>query len=150
MAQVGLRIAIWVLVLGIAYFAFGPKLFDSSGDGNPFTSDKALYLPPEKPQALRDFERLAGQRDLSDSEQADYLAAMQAYQGIFWRAEGTTIDARGTDSVVNQFGGNCFGCHAKAAPQWDFICGADHGCDPLGLSPQIIEGVQQGDARCTQ
>ncbi|MCB1800585.1 MAG: hypothetical protein KDI82_02750 [Gammaproteobacteria bacterium] len=92
MAQVGLRIAIWVLVLGIAYFAFGPKLFDSSGDGNPFTSDKALYLPPEKPQALRDFERLAGQRDLSDSEQADYLAAMQAYQGIFWRAEGTTIE----------------------------------------------------------
>ncbi len=29
--------------------------------------------------------------------------------------EGTTIAARGTDDVVNQFGGNCLGCHAPAA-----------------------------------
>lgn len=92
MAQVGLRIAIWVLVLGIAYFVFGPKVFDSSGDSNPFTSEKALYLPPEKPQALRDFEHLAGQRALTDGEQAQYRSAMKAYQGDFWRAEGTTIE----------------------------------------------------------
>ena len=61
---------------------------------------------------------------------------------------GTTIMARGTTDVANGFGGNCFGCHAKAAPQWDRVCEDSHGCDPLPFTPEQIEMVQQGDPRC--
>src|SRR5215831_6317448 len=32
--------------------------------------------------------------------------------------DGTRIQKRGTADVVNQFGGNCFECHGRAAPQW--------------------------------
>ncbi|MCY1009789.1 hypothetical protein OV079_30355 [Nannocystis pusilla] len=63
-------------------------------------------------------------------------------------AEGTTIMARGTQDVVNGFGGNCFDCHAKAAPQWDRICEEGHGCDPLPFTPEQIEMVQMADPRC--
>ncbi len=65
-------------------------------------------------------------------------------------AQGTSILARGTQDVVNQFDGNCFSCHAKAAPQWDFICGTDHGCDPLPLTRELIETLQQADERCAR
>lgn len=63
-------------------------------------------------------------------------------------AQGTTIMARGTTDVVNGFGGNCFDCHAKAAPQWDRLCEEGHGCDPLPITPEQIEMVQQSDPRC--
>ncbi|MGB1700449.1 MAG: hypothetical protein ACPHRO_10875, partial [Nannocystaceae bacterium] len=63
-------------------------------------------------------------------------------------AQGTTILDRGTTDVINQFGGNCLDCHEKAMPQWDFVCEKDHGCDPLPLTDEIIESVQQGDPRC--
>ncbi len=63
-------------------------------------------------------------------------------------AQGTTISARGTTNVVNQFGGNCFNCHSKAQPQWDFLCEQNHGCDPLPLTPAQIESIQNSDARC--
>ena len=63
-------------------------------------------------------------------------------------AAGAVIKARGTTEVVNGFGGNCFDCHAKAAPQWDRICEEGHGCDPLPFTPEQIEMVQQGDPRC--
>jgi hypothetical protein len=63
-------------------------------------------------------------------------------------ASGTTIVNRGTKNVVNQFSGNCFDCHAKAEPQFDFVCEETHGCDPLPLTPQIIQAVQQSDPRC--
>ncbi|MCA9546328.1 MAG: hypothetical protein KC613_18110 [Myxococcales bacterium] len=59
-----------------------------------------------------------------------------------------TIGARGAEDTVNAFGGNCFECHNKAAPQWDLICEQDHGCDPLPLSARVIENLQQADARC--
>ena len=62
--------------------------------------------------------------------------------------QGTTILDRGTTDVVNQFNGNCLDCHEKAMPQWDFVCEKDHGCDPLPLTDEIIESVQQGDPRC--
>jgi hypothetical protein len=61
---------------------------------------------------------------------------------------GTVINARGTTGVMNQFGGNCFNCHMKAQPQWDLLCEMDHGCDPLPLSAQQIEDVQNSDPRC--
>ena len=29
---------------------------------------------------------------------------------------------RGFADVINRFGGNCFGCHVAARPEWDSIC----------------------------
>ncbi|MCA9527440.1 MAG: hypothetical protein KC549_14215, partial [Myxococcales bacterium] len=61
---------------------------------------------------------------------------------------GVSIRTRGAAETVNAFGGNCLGCHSKAEPQWDLICEQDHGCDPLPLTAQLIEQLQQADARC--
>lgn len=63
-------------------------------------------------------------------------------------SSGTTINKRGTTEVNNLFGGNCFGCHAQAEPQWDLICEQDHGCAPLGLDASAIENAQNNDPRC--
>jgi hypothetical protein len=63
-------------------------------------------------------------------------------------AQGTEILDRGSDQVVNAFGGNCLDCHSKAAPQWDLICEQDHGCDPLPFTQEQIEAVQNADPRC--
>ena len=58
--------------------------------------------------------------------------------------------ARGTTEVVNQFGGNCFGCHQLARPEWDLICGTDHGCAPLPVSREMLLGMQASDPRCVR
>jgi hypothetical protein len=63
-------------------------------------------------------------------------------------ADGTEILERGTDQVVNAFGGNCFDCHTKAEMQWDFICEQDHGCDPIPLTAEQIDIIQNADPRC--
>ncbi|MAK60486.1 MAG: hypothetical protein CMK09_05880 [Ponticaulis sp.] len=63
-------------------------------------------------------------------------------------ASGATIRVRGSDEVVNQFGGNCLECHAKAEPQWDLICEQTHGCDPLPLTPAMLKAIQNTDPRC--
>ena len=63
-------------------------------------------------------------------------------------AAGTEILTRGSDQVVNAFGGNCLECHSKAAPQWDLVCEQDHGCDPLPFTLEQIEAVQNADPRC--
>ena len=39
--------------------------------------------------------------------------------------DGTEIRKRGFAEVVNRFGGNCFGCHIQARPQWDLVCEMD-------------------------
>ena len=44
--------------------------------------------------------------------------------------EGTRIRKRGFIDVVNRFGGNCFGCHIAARPEWDLVCETGHGCAP--------------------
>lgn len=62
--------------------------------------------------------------------------------------DGTSIMARGAKEVVNGLGGNCFDCHAKAAPQWDRVCEDNHGCDPLPFTAEQIDMVQQADPRC--
>ena len=70
---------------------------------------------------------------------------------------GSEITVHGAFEVVNKFGGNCFGCHIKAEPQWDMICEQDHGCDPITfkhegkdvtLTQAMIKGVQKADPRC--
>ena len=62
--------------------------------------------------------------------------------------EGSKIKVRGTTQVVNKFGGNCFECHQKAEPQWDFICEEDHGCDSLPIPDLVIRWMQRNDPRC--
>jgi hypothetical protein len=64
--------------------------------------------------------------------------------------EGNTIRGRGFVDVVNRFGGNCFGCHVKAKPEWDMICGKDHGCDSIPVTSEEILQLQQADPRCRQ
>jgi hypothetical protein len=63
-------------------------------------------------------------------------------------AQGTEIGKRGFVDVINRFGGNCFGCHVKARPEFDMICETGHGCDPIPLTPQITKLLQNTDARC--
>jgi hypothetical protein len=61
---------------------------------------------------------------------------------------GTEIAKRGFADVVNRFGGNCLGCHAKAEPKWDMICETGHGCDPIPLTRDILTLLQKTDPRC--
>ena len=61
---------------------------------------------------------------------------------------GTQIRKRGTVDVVNRFGGNCFGCHAPAAAQWDLVCETGHGCAPLPVTRAMIGALQRTDPRC--
>lgn len=63
-------------------------------------------------------------------------------------ASGSQINKRGFADVVNRFGGNCFGCHIKAQPQWDFVCETGHGCDPIPLTPAMLGALQRTDPRC--
>lgn len=62
--------------------------------------------------------------------------------------DGTTIAKRGFVDVVNRFGGNCLGCHAKAEPQWDLICETGRGCDPIPLTKPMVKVIQKTDPRC--
>lgn len=64
-------------------------------------------------------------------------------------AEGSGIRNRGFADVVNQFGGNCFGCHIKAEPKFDLICEQNHGCDSIPVTREMIAGIQAADPRCT-
>jgi hypothetical protein len=60
----------------------------------------------------------------------------------------TTIITRGKAETRNFAKMNCFDCHSKAAPQWDFVCGQNHGCDPFPANDQFIQGLQNTDTRC--
>ena len=60
----------------------------------------------------------------------------------------TAIRARGAEETKNAFGGNCFDCHSKAAPEYDLLCESGHGCDPIPLGPELIESIQASDGRC--
>jgi hypothetical protein len=60
---------------------------------------------------------------------------------------GTVIAVRGTDDVVNRFGGNCASCHSAAEPQFDMVCEDDHGCEPLPIGDDVILAIQEADPR---
>jgi hypothetical protein len=62
---------------------------------------------------------------------------------------GTKIFTRGTQAVVNRFGGSCASCHSAAAARFDFVCEHDHGCAPLPISDAIIRAIQLADPRAT-
>ncbi|AZG35467.1 hypothetical protein [Shewanella psychromarinicola] len=65
-------------------------------------------------------------------------------------SKGSKILTRGFVDVKNKFGGNCFACHIKADPQWDFVCETGHGCDPLPLTHVMTRAIQKVDPRCTK
>jgi len=62
--------------------------------------------------------------------------------------DGTQVRKRGFADVVNRFGGNCFGCHVAARPEWDLVCEADHGCAPIPITRAMIGALQRTDPRC--
>jgi hypothetical protein len=63
-------------------------------------------------------------------------------------AAGTTIRQRGGPEVVNVFNGtSCQTCHARAA-RFDLVCEQSHGCDPLGVSDDLLLRIQAADPRC--
>jgi len=62
--------------------------------------------------------------------------------------DGTQVRKRGFADVVNRFGGNCFGCHVAARPEWDLVCEADHGCAPIPVTRAMIGALQRTDPRC--
>ncbi|MBS0347598.1 MAG: hypothetical protein JSR69_14205 [Proteobacteria bacterium] len=64
--------------------------------------------------------------------------------------EGSKIRKRGFADVVNRFGGNCFTCHVKARPEFDFVCENDHGCDPIPITRRMLAALQKTDPRCTK
>ena len=63
-------------------------------------------------------------------------------------AAGSKIHKRGFTDVVNRFGGNCFGCHAAAKPEWDLVCEETHGCAPIPITPAMFAALQASDPRC--
>jgi hypothetical protein len=79
-----------------------------------------------------------------------FAAASNDWEFFFLEtsAAGTKILKRGVTDVVNQFNGNCLNCHAKAMPQYDFVCEKTHGCDPLPIGDDVILNTQNGDPRC--
>ena len=62
--------------------------------------------------------------------------------------DGTRIRRRGFADVINRFGGNCFGCHVAARPEWDSICETDHGCAPIPVTCAMSAALQRTDPRC--
>ncbi|MBC7602598.1 MAG: hypothetical protein H7255_08065 [Ramlibacter sp.] len=62
--------------------------------------------------------------------------------------QGSKIYKLGFAGVNNHFGGNCFACHVKARPDFDFICEQDHGCDAVPFTRAMFGAVQRPDSRC--
>jgi hypothetical protein len=70
---------------------------------------------------------------------------------FFWidvDKNGSKIYTRGFAEVNNRFGLNCFGCHVKARPEFDFICETGHGCDPIPVTKAMFGALQRTDPRC--
>lgn len=62
--------------------------------------------------------------------------------------KGSKIYKRGFAEVNNRFGGNCFACHAKAQPEFDFVCEQGHGCEPVPFTRAMFGALQRTDPRC--
>ena len=70
---------------------------------------------------------------------------------FFWidiTKEGQKIYTRGFAEVNNRLGLNCFACHTKAKPEFDFVCENDHGCDAIPVTRAMFGALQRTDARC--
>lgn len=62
--------------------------------------------------------------------------------------EGSKIYKRGYTDVNNRLNLNCFTCHVKAEPKYDFVCETGHGCDPIPVTRAMFGALQRADPRC--
>lgn len=92
MVHLLLRIAVWVVVLGIGYLVLGPGLFDSTPDDSPFESGSTIFLPPPKSQRHLEYDEVSRERALNAEEQADYRALVQDRQSRFWQQQGVSVE----------------------------------------------------------
>ena len=87
------KIVVWLVVIGIAYWIFGPKSFDSSGGGNPLQNvSSQLFLPPAKSERLVGYEQRLEAGQLQPEEFPEYQALAKAYQGRFWEGNGMSVE----------------------------------------------------------
>jgi|TARA_B110000971_G_scaffold220358_1_gene263722 hypothetical protein len=63
-------------------------------------------------------------------------------------ADGASISVRGGAEVASP-SENCFGCHQLARPEWDLVCGVEHGCAPIQFNLEQIRAAQAMGPRCT-
>ena len=83
-------------------------------------------------------------------QQKGYSPATRDWE-FFWidvDKNGSKIYTRGFAEVNNRFGLNCFTCHVKARPEFDFICETEHGCDPIPVTKGMFGALQRTDPRC--
>ena len=92
MVHVLLRIAVWVVILGVGYLLFGPGLFDSSAPSNPLASDAPLFLPAAKTAREIELETLLGERALDADESAEYRDLVRERQAAFWQRQGVSVE----------------------------------------------------------
>lgn len=106
----------------------------NSPDGGVYPVGTIIQLVPQEAMVKR---------------RAGFSPATNDWEFFFFDVspDGTVIEARGTDEVVNWFGGNCASCHSAAEPQFDMVCEDDHGCDPLPIGDDVILAVQEADPR---
>ncbi len=70
---------------------------------------------------------------------------------FFWidlDKSGAKIFTRGFAEVNNRLNLNCFACHVKARPEFDFICETERGCDPIPVTKAMFGALQRTDPRC--
>ena len=106
----------------------------NSPDGGVYPVGTILQLVPQEAMVKR---------------RAGFSPATNDWEFFFLSVspEGTVIEVRGADEVVNRFGGNCASCHAAADPQFDMVCEDDHGCEPLPIDDNLILAIQEADPR---
>lgn len=83
-------------------------------------------------------------------QQKGYSPATRDWE-FFWidvDKNGSKIYTRGFAEVNNRFGLNCFTCHVKARPEFDFVCETEHGCDPIPVTKAMFGALQRTDPRC--
>lgn len=58
------------------------------------------------------------------------------------------IEQRGGAEVKNG-SGSCMGCHSPAK-DFDYVCGADHGCAKLEVTDELVKILQDNDPQCSK
>ena len=92
MIHVLLRIAVWVVVLGIGYLVLGPQVFDSSPSQSPFESNSKIFLPPARSERETEYEAVRKERSLRPEEAADYQSLVRERESRFWQREGVSVE----------------------------------------------------------
>lgn len=92
MIHVLLKIGVWLVVFGIGYLVFGPKLFDSFSHDESPQSTATLYLPPPKPQRLVELEGHLNNGGLDPGDTAEYQSLAKKWQANFWKGNGLSVE----------------------------------------------------------